>query len=84
MKKIVYVLVFCLSSVLTFGQQKSIGVYAVGFYNLENLFDTIHDDGKNDSPKTFSSIVRFEQCQDDGRDEADGLQIGHEVEKSDE
>jgi hypothetical protein len=22
--------------------------FAVGFYNLENLFDTIHDDGKND------------------------------------
>ena len=50
-----------------------------GLYNAED-----DDDGKNDSPKTFSSIVRFEQCQDDGRDEADGLQIGHEVEKSDE
>ena len=23
-------------------------VYAVGFYNLENLFDTCHDEGKND------------------------------------
>lgn len=23
--------------------------YAIGFYNLENLFDTIHDAGKNDS-----------------------------------
>ena len=23
--------------------------YAVGFYNLENLFDTVHDAGKNDS-----------------------------------
>ena len=23
--------------------------YAVGFYNLENLFDTIHDAGKQDS-----------------------------------
>ena len=22
--------------------------YVVGFYNLENLFDTYHDEGKND------------------------------------
>ena len=22
--------------------------YVIGFYNLENLFDTYHDDGKND------------------------------------
>lgn len=29
-------------------QEKKIGVYGVGFYNLENLFDTCHDEGKND------------------------------------
>ena len=29
-------------------QQKKFSVYAVGFYNLENLFDTCHDAGKND------------------------------------
>ena len=23
-------------------------VYGIGFYNLENLFDTTHDEGKND------------------------------------
>ena len=28
--------------------QKKFNVYAVGFYNLENLFDTQHDEGKND------------------------------------
>ncbi len=28
--------------------QKKYGVYAVGFYNQENLFDTCHDEGKND------------------------------------
>ena len=28
--------------------QKRYEVYSVGFYNLENLFDTIHDNGKND------------------------------------
>ena len=29
-------------------QEKKYQVYSVGFYNLENLFDTIHDVGKND------------------------------------
>lgn len=29
-------------------QEKKYEVYSVGFYNLENLFDTIHDYGKND------------------------------------
>lgn len=28
--------------------QKKFSVYAAGFYNLENLFDTCHDAGKND------------------------------------
>lgn len=28
--------------------QRKFNVYAVGFYNLENLFDTQHDEGKND------------------------------------
>lgn len=28
--------------------QKRFGMYAVAFYNMENLFDTIHDEGKND------------------------------------
>jgi hypothetical protein len=28
--------------------QKKFAIYAGGFYNLENLFDTIHDNGKND------------------------------------
>ena len=27
---------------------KKLQVYAVGFYNQENLFDTCHDAGKND------------------------------------
>ncbi|MGN1262471.1 MAG: endonuclease/exonuclease/phosphatase family protein [Prevotella sp.] len=29
-------------------QEKKFSVYAVGFYNLENLFDTCHDEGKKD------------------------------------
>lgn len=42
-------LFFCLS-VCSFSiwAQGRRDVYAVGFYNLENLFDTIHDKGKND------------------------------------
>ena len=30
-------------------QEQKLLVYGVGFYNLENLFDTCHDVGKNDS-----------------------------------
>ena len=29
-------------------QDKKYSIYAVGFYNLENLFDTLHDVGHND------------------------------------
>ena len=29
-------------------QQRKYAVYGIGFYNLENLFDTCHDAGKND------------------------------------
>lgn len=40
---------FCaLLCVCTLSAQKKFGLYCVGFYNLENLFDTTHDEGKND------------------------------------
>ena len=29
-------------------EEKKYSLYGIGFYNLENLFDTIHDKGKND------------------------------------
>ena len=29
-------------------QQRKLGLYPVAFYNLENIFDTVHDEGKND------------------------------------
>jgi len=32
----------------SFAQGKRYGLYGVGFYNLENLFDTCHDEGHND------------------------------------
>lgn len=49
MKKI-YLLVclFGLLSVSFASAQKQFNLYAIGFYNQENLFDTIHDEGKND------------------------------------
>lgn len=30
-------------------------LYSVAFYNLENLFDTIHDTGKNDYEISFET-----------------------------
>jgi len=29
-------------------QERKLSLYGIGFYNLENLFDTEHDEGKND------------------------------------
>lgn len=45
--KLFLVSVLCLSA-LNGAAQKKFSVYGVGFYNLENLFDTCHDEGKND------------------------------------
>jgi endonuclease/exonuclease/phosphatase family metal-dependent hydrolase len=41
-------LLFFFSFVHAGAQEKRYELYSVGFYNLENLFDTIHDKGKND------------------------------------
>ena len=49
MKKHLLLFVALLSLCLTASaQQRKLNVYGVGFYNLENLFDTCHDVGKND------------------------------------
>ena len=37
-----------LGTSVSWARQKKFAVYGVGFYNLENLFDTCHDNGKND------------------------------------
>lgn len=39
---------FLVGTIVAQAQEKRYNVYAVGFYNLENLFDTQHDEGKND------------------------------------
>ena len=36
------------SSVCVAKGKKQQNIYGIGFYNLENLFDTCHDEGKND------------------------------------
>ena len=49
MKKLSLFFVLSLLMVAMCGNaQKKYSVYAVGFYNQENLFDTCHDAGKND------------------------------------
>jgi len=47
MKKLSLLFVM-LTACVTLSAQKQYNVYAVGFYNQENLFDTCHDVGKND------------------------------------
>ena len=49
MKKLLFVvgLLFLVVSISR-SQEKKFALYSVAFYNLENLFDTIHDAGKND------------------------------------
>ena len=49
MKKNLMILALLLFTMLTGVQaQKKFSLYAVGFYNQENLFDTCHDEGKRD------------------------------------
>ena len=47
MKKL-FILAVLMLAVATTQAQKHHGVYAIGFYNLENLFDYTHDEGKKD------------------------------------
>lgn len=46
-RKLFLALLFLMTSILTVSAQNYL-IYGVGFYNLENLFDTEHDQGKND------------------------------------
>ena len=39
---------FLIGTLNALAQEKKYSVYAIGFYNLENLFDTLHDEGHND------------------------------------
>ncbi len=50
MKKLAILLAVIVAAVMLLKAQgqKQYGVYSIAFYNLENIFDTIHDEGKND------------------------------------
>lgn len=49
MNKLHYILVtLLLCLVVNTSAQKKFSMYAIGFYNQENLFDTCHDEGKKD------------------------------------
>ncbi len=46
--KLLYLVLLFAPLLTLLAQEKRYDIYAVGFYNLENLFDTIHQQGKND------------------------------------
>ncbi len=50
MNKYSFLVVFALLLGMTnaCAEEKKYSLYGIGFYNLENLFDTIHDESKND------------------------------------
>lgn len=48
MKKLLFLFSFLLMTASASAQHTGRNLYSVAFYNLENLFDTIHDSGKND------------------------------------
>ena len=50
MKKIFLLVVAAclLFGIRAMSQGRKLNVYGIGFYNLENLFDTCHAEGKND------------------------------------
>ena len=47
-KNFFLILMFLLCAITGANAQKKYSLYAVGFYNQENLFDTCHDEGKRD------------------------------------
>lgn len=50
-------LIFSLS---TYSQDKKVAIYSIGFYNLENLFDTIPSPGVNDVEFTPGGVKKWD------------------------
>lgn len=48
MKKNLFLLFLLITAGVCVSRAQGYNIYGVGFYNLENLFDTKHDEGKND------------------------------------
>ncbi|MGN1260463.1 MAG: endonuclease/exonuclease/phosphatase family protein, partial [Alloprevotella sp.] len=64
MKKILFLLLLVLPMALlqakrNGGDEKRYALYGVAFYNQENLFDTIHDAGKNDYEYTPEGVNKW-------------------------
>lgn len=70
MKKLLLTIavMFLAGTMNVLAQEKKYSVYAIGFYNLENLFDTCHDVGHND----------YEYLPD-GRNKWSGLKYTHKL-----
>ncbi|MBR1932833.1 MAG: endonuclease/exonuclease/phosphatase family protein [Prevotella sp.] len=68
MKKILTLLALVLMGATAVHAQKKFEAHAIGFYNLENLFDTCHDEGKNDY-----------QYLPDGTNKWTGLKYSHKL-----
>ena len=69
MKKILaFLALFLMGTGAAMAQKQSYIVHGIGFYNLENLFDTCHDAGKND----------YEYLPD-GRNKWNGLKYSHKL-----
>jgi len=58
-RKLLTLLIFLSSSTFLFSQEKKFTVAAIGFYNLENLFDTIQSPGVNDYEFTPDGINKW-------------------------
>ena len=48
MRKTFFLTCLLLCGLTATAQERKLGLFGIGFYNLENLFDTQHDEGKND------------------------------------
>lgn len=60
MKKLLPIIAFTIFIINTSSaQKKNFKVALVGFYNLENLFDTIHTEGKNDYDFTPTGAYKY-------------------------
>lgn len=59
---------FMLGMTTACAEEKKYSLYGIGFYNLENLFDTVHDVGKNDY-----------QYLPDGQNRWNGLKYNHKL-----
>ena len=55
MKRLVYSLALLLLVLQPFSADARPRKHIIGFYNLENLFDTTHDEGKDDSMSSRTS-----------------------------